>query len=216
MKINGYLANEYLQSTETQLNKSKKKLVMSLIEMSTDKSVDKITVSALAKRAGVDRKTFYLHYRSIDDVYKECDELVARSVGGFMKGIVVCNPKRRFKFFDELNRIIVENLEFFQDFLCSGAYTLFIDRVLSIIKDGLFEIIDNEHPQMSKHDRAMLDICIDGMLSAVLTMYLSWFKDDRSLTLDEIGELSRISAANALNGFAQTYNIKFVDIEPYI
>lgn len=45
-----------------------------LMALMTEKALDEISVTELAKRANVNRKTFYNHYTSIQDVRRELDE----------------------------------------------------------------------------------------------------------------------------------------------
>lgn len=40
-------------------------------ELVLEKDVDKITITELTKRAGVNRKTFYLHYETIEELVHE-------------------------------------------------------------------------------------------------------------------------------------------------
>ena len=50
---------------------------------------DKITVSALAKEANINRKTFYLHYDSVDDVpFNEIARIVAKAMTRGVNGIL--------------------------------------------------------------------------------------------------------------------------------
>ena len=49
---------------------TKKLLGNTLIELMAEKPFDKITVSELTKRCGVNRQTFYYHFETIIDLYK--------------------------------------------------------------------------------------------------------------------------------------------------
>lgn len=47
---------------------TKKKLVSAFMSLSEEMYISKITVADVAERAGVNRHTFYYHYRNIDDM----------------------------------------------------------------------------------------------------------------------------------------------------
>ncbi|WP_314761441.1 TetR/AcrR family transcriptional regulator, partial [Alloscardovia omnicolens] len=47
------------------------------VEMLSNRSPDDITVSSLTQHAGIHRKTFYLHFTSIDDVYEDYVQTLA-------------------------------------------------------------------------------------------------------------------------------------------
>ena len=53
------------------------------------KEYDFITVKEVCEKAGVNRSTFYLHYETMDDLLKECIELINKSfLSAFDKVIV--------------------------------------------------------------------------------------------------------------------------------
>ncbi len=43
-----------------------------VFELSTEKDLDKITVVELCDRAGINKSTFYLHYKSINECFQKC------------------------------------------------------------------------------------------------------------------------------------------------
>lgn len=59
------------KKTDRRVQRTKKALRRALFELLETCDYDSITISALAREAGVDRKTFYTHYRSIDDLVDE-------------------------------------------------------------------------------------------------------------------------------------------------
>lgn len=50
---------------------TKRRIREALAELLEESAFEKITVTALAERADIDRKTFYLHYGSISDLMAE-------------------------------------------------------------------------------------------------------------------------------------------------
>lgn len=57
-----------------------------LMALMSEKPLEAITVSELALRAGVNRKTFYNHYTSIQDVRRELDQQYIDMVFSFTEG----------------------------------------------------------------------------------------------------------------------------------
>lgn len=51
--------------------KTKENLQNALLELLKEKSIEKIKVAELCRRANVNRGTFYLHYALVDDLFKE-------------------------------------------------------------------------------------------------------------------------------------------------
>ena len=56
-------------------------------ELLSEKELSKITVTMLTKRAGISRKTFYLHYGSIDDLVDELLRREMATVGETLRSI---------------------------------------------------------------------------------------------------------------------------------
>lgn len=57
-----------------------------LMALMTEKALDEISVTELAKRANVNRKTFYNHYTSIQDVRRELDQQYIDMLFSFVDG----------------------------------------------------------------------------------------------------------------------------------
>lgn len=53
---------------------TKNMLKSSLIELLTDKQLADITITELCKKASINRNTFYSHFDSVHDLYKEMEE----------------------------------------------------------------------------------------------------------------------------------------------
>ena len=75
----------------------------------------KITIAEIARKANIDRKTFYLHYDTIDDIIKEFaqESKLTISVQRLKEDYVENQPIDVYLLFDELNHIIEENMEGF-------------------------------------------------------------------------------------------------------
>ena len=59
------------QKTDRRIIRTKKAIDAALDKLLTEKDVSKITVSAIAREADIDRKTFYLHYSSIEELFSQ-------------------------------------------------------------------------------------------------------------------------------------------------
>jgi len=86
-------------------------------------------VTELTSKAGVNRKTFYLHYDKIEDIiYDFSDDLFF-----FSQKMLLDTLKDNggvadvSALFCSINRAISENLEFFRVFVRSGAYHVFVN-----------------------------------------------------------------------------------------
>ncbi len=58
-----------------------------VFDLATEKDLDKITVVELCERAGINKSTFYLHYKSINDCFQKCFDFFFERILEFGKGI---------------------------------------------------------------------------------------------------------------------------------
>ena len=56
--------------------RTKKNIYYAFFQLVQTKAIDEITVSELARAADIDRKTFYLHYQTVQDVFVEFKQMI--------------------------------------------------------------------------------------------------------------------------------------------
>lgn len=58
-----------------------------ILDLMVEKDASKITVLELCKRADINKSTFYLHYKSMDDCLQSCFQTIMDGVINFSKRI---------------------------------------------------------------------------------------------------------------------------------
>ncbi len=107
-----------------------------------EKGIDKITVSALAREADIDRKTFYLHFRSIDElIQQEADTLVERVAGALTTTVhdddpVFLNMRRVLV---ELANVVGENETLYQHVISSLSMDQMVNTLFSPVRRAVLE-----------------------------------------------------------------------------
>ena len=66
--------------TDLRIVKTKTNIKNSLIDLLAEKNISKITVTELAERAMINRKTFYRHYRTVQSVVDDINYDIINSV----------------------------------------------------------------------------------------------------------------------------------------
>lgn len=74
------------KSLDQRQRRTREAFQTALLALLAEKPVEKITVSELALRAQVNRKTFYNHYESVQDVRRKMDEAYLDLLFSFMDG----------------------------------------------------------------------------------------------------------------------------------
>ena len=56
---------------DKRIEKTKEAITQAYLTLQKEKTGNRITVSDIARKANIDRKTFYLHYDTVEDIVKE-------------------------------------------------------------------------------------------------------------------------------------------------
>lgn len=131
--------------------KTRQAIFNAVFDLSTEKELDKISVVELCERAGINKSTFYLHYKSIDDCFRQCFDYFAGKILELSKGInyidVSLSPEKTVsKILDSVE----QNIKYFERFKNSVIYESAIKSlkdnfVQSICKANDININDNYH-----------------------------------------------------------------------
>ncbi len=82
------------------------------------KDVATISITELSELADINRKTFYLHYQSIEDVLSEIEDELISSLKEIVDDYHFDTDQRKiFALFLRLNRLINEDYEFYNDLI---------------------------------------------------------------------------------------------------
>lgn len=154
-------------------------------QMICELDYDQLTVSELASRAHINRKTFYLHYQSIDELM---DEVVVEStVAQFTKQNV------SYASLDDIAGIVrfymtmaTKQSKLHERILCEPSYRPVYERISQRIMDYRRE-----------HNRGVLDL--DSLAENIVyaffasnspTLYRQWVADGKKMPLEDFIELS--------------------------
>ena len=66
---------------DRRITKTRKSIQNAYLNLLRQKGTEKITISDIAREADIDRKTFYLHYDSTEDIIREYAEEKTRDAG---------------------------------------------------------------------------------------------------------------------------------------
>ena len=122
-----------------------------VFELATEKELDRISVVELCDRAGINKSTFYLHYKSLNDCFQKCFNLFTDKILEYAKTIdyntMADEPEETIKrLLDaaETNKIYVER---FRDsvFYDNAIKNLKIQFVKTVCETNGINLTDNYH-----------------------------------------------------------------------
>lgn len=163
-----------------------------------DNDYDKITVSAIAKEANINRKTFYLHYQSVDDVLDSMASNYAR---------------------DSLERLTNEG--FFDeeplnmDHVAQAIGTIYrearlvnpifmrklpIDHLIRASKEQWESVVARERARKGLPPLENVEYYAQFFLGGMLTTYESWYNSGDNTSFQEVAHIVAFSLLRGLNG----------------
>lgn len=145
---------------------------------------EKISIKELCERALINRKTFYLHYSSIDDLLEEFQEEIAEEYFDRIKD---------FDHIKEVDKIIKtfflfseEKGLFYEKINCNSNYN-YIQQQTS----NKLSIKSQDNLQsIRKFDLEKQNIILSFVNSATLGIYRQWIKDGKKIPVEEIIDIA--------------------------
>ncbi len=186
INIRMHTANsKYGEKSDKRLLKTKRAIVGALIELLTQKDLSEITVTELAQKARINRKTFYLHYDKIDDVIEDFGNDLLMYSQSILRDYLAGGHEDLSPLFSAINRAIENDLEFFRAFVRSGAYQLFIGA------SEKRHLVYGIRVTLSKYLQGSIvgQYAVEYIVNGVCAMYVMWLGADMpTVSLETVGE----------------------------
>ncbi len=170
---------------DVRITKTKAAVRHAFLKLAEEKSVSEISIKEIATEAKINRTTFYLHYKSVDDIYTDiinehstfCNEIISKHK-------------------DELTEFDFENcaLDFIMyydemfgcnDKLNGGPFTLCLKRK---IKDMLCEVMLDLYRNTNMRDKyiAVSDEALSGIVYGMVSIISEWIVSERKTSLKKL------------------------------
>ena len=178
----------------------KKRLGATLIEMMSEKPFDKITVSELTKRAGVNRQTFYYHFETIIDLF----QWVMSEEAGPLLAQISDNPL-------EWNKAILQILYFIKEndkaVLCAlrsienQQIRTFFFEYFRQAYSGLFDTLAQDLDVDPEFKEFMMMLHI----TAATSLCIQWLESGMKQTPEQITEWLKVYLDGNIRGAFKRY-----------
>ena len=180
--------------TDRRVLRTKKNIRQAFLHLLSEKSLSQITVKELSDLADINRKTFYMYYSNIEDIFAELeDELVLKLVHVFEKELFQKEMFDSYSFFENLNRTIQEDIGLYRILNHSELLPHLIQRA----KNALIEVFFRKYNISADSDNERYILYAEYAASGILSMYTKWFSRDFHMSLEE---LTRTAAEITLYG----------------
>ncbi len=171
--------------------RTKAALTAALFELLAEKDFAKISITELARRADVDRKTFYLHYQSVDEILEEFYEERLRGLREALEreGVLRESSIDIVGFFRVLCGQVAENMPLFRRLAQGTGYTYYIERIRALLKTA----IENYYRVRGGQSEAELRLLGEFYAAAIMRVYLVWVKGE--VDMDEAALAAAVGKA---------------------
>lgn len=168
--------------------RTRRSIRKAFFELLSEKDVDKITVAELARLADIDRKTFYLHYASIEDLVEEETRTVVERLTKVIvsENRTVDNPFNLRALFTELIALSDSSPQAYRRALKTMSTDQLAKQLCEPVCQTLFETYNITADDDCRACRYMVLFCLSGTLSA-FSLYL---EEDDTPTAEEILEIA--------------------------
>lgn len=168
-----------------------------------EKPLADITVSAIAREANVDRKTFYVHFGTVDGLLDaiavDVVEMIVDSVEKTLASMGGDTNERALgaaaTFFKTVNEALCNNLELNRQLIENIPLDDFMARLRAPLE---YEIAERDLlPQGLKDE--MFDYYLAFLLSGIIGIYRTWALSDGSVPIERVSEVANDLTLNSLS-----------------
>ncbi len=154
--------------------RTKKAIKEALFKLLEEKDISAVTVSELAKKANLNRRTFYTHYSNLTDILDEIEgELVdslSKLVEDFDQSDFSASTKRLFL---GLNELITVRFDYYFDLVRVDTRGVLVSRLKTVIRSTTDKLLEQVCSVRDKRMDVMSAFIVGGFFNAYLEWHLS-------------------------------------------
>lgn len=170
--------------TDLRVLKTEQAIKNTFKEMLLEMPYEKITIKELCERAIINRKTFYLHYNSIEDVLEEFQEEQSTQYFERIKDFDhIKDVDKLIKTFFEYSE---EQGKFYEIIHCNSHYDYIHTR--QILKISLKS--QDNFKSIRKFNENKQSIILTYINNSLAGIYRQWISDGKKIPLNEIIEIA--------------------------
>lgn len=181
--------------------KTRRQLKKGLAALMKEKSVNQITVKELVEEVDINRSTFYLHFKDIQDLLREIEEnMEAQIKRAIEEHPIVSGNENAFYFIEDMFRVLDEEREISKALIGPNGDMGFIHRIERIIKKNSRGTLEKMFPGKKEDLKYFYAFCLSGCLGLVKV----WLNEGEEKSPEEMAQMTFNMIANAKDAFCQT------------
>lgn len=173
-----------MRENDLRVRRTREAIKETVKQMICEMDAEKITVKELAERAGIHRKTFYLHYAYIEALFEDLLQDILAKYSAEMDKLevpfyITDTNRVFFEFFADQERYV-------EKLMCDPSYRIYCDTLLF----GSLSHNRKRFNPVEQYSQEMLNIIDSFMVNGTLNIYRQWVKDGKAIPLEQIIWLS--------------------------
>ena len=181
--------------------KTRSQIKKGLAALMKEKSVNQITVKELVEEVDINRSTFYLHFKDIQDLLREIEEnMEAQIKRAIEEHPIVSGNENAFYFIEDMFRVLDEEREISKALIGPNGDMGFIHRIERIIKENSRGTLEKMFPGKKEDLKYFYAFCLSGCLGLVKV----WLNEGEEKSPEEMAQMTFNMIANAKDAFCQT------------
>lgn len=179
--------------------RTRKAIHAAFIELLTEVDFDKITITALAKRADIDRKTFYTHYSSTEDLFKDYIRTRLFDALGDIDILDLQTDPALFckNYLNKLAKAIPLSKEQHSEAFKHISTEKLIQYFTNVIHEEVYAHRSETIPPQTEQ---CIDLVREFILGGIFGAYVSWIKGDSELDFSKVIDIISICATQGTTG----------------
>ena len=182
------------KTTDIRIVKTRRIIHSSIIQLLKTKHLSDISITELCQTAMINRKTFYMHYKTVEDAFSDIETLTinAYTANLIKLGIINSQDFKPAEFILATNAMVNENIENF-----NTVYPYFKDggfmRKFGATMGTLAQSFVTNRPAEADPEAYVFSFIFTAC--GLITSYFDWIDFGKQLTIEHLSQM----ASNALS-----------------
>lgn len=176
------------ENEDRRVARTKQSIYDALFALMGEKDCERITVTDLAERANINRKTFYVYYAGIDDLLAHIEDELYEKYAPFFRGTEVLSPEFDvYGFFAAVADIIEADMPVLQTLSRSGRLYSLEERLKALIVEEL-------QPQLVMvRDAQALRLYLEYAVAGIFAILIDWIREPKCSLEDFTTFLAKVT-----------------------
>jgi AcrR family transcriptional regulator len=174
---------------DPRVRRTRKWLQEALLSLMLTKPFSKISIAEITDQANVSRPTFYLHYKTKEELLIAYLDGIYESFMDDMEQYIdfIAQGKLAIKLYEQ----VAENATFLRSLINSEVSNLVMEKMQNYCYDVIKKLFDKEPLKSNKNlSDSVKDFTVSSMAGSTYAMSMQWLKTGMPLSPKEMGELT--------------------------